>query len=151
MPFPMKIQPIDAAEGNRLELVIKPVVKSRLKRLLERPFSGVLRNSAAEKTGGGGGQEPLQIQCKEGFNGSTDFEPSSACLAKMVQSYIEENHEKSSAPVRCGGRNCFNRICDDSSDDESVFNGGSGEWNYPSGDASEILKVKRWFDLRIEN
>lgn len=149
MPFPMKIQPIDAAEGNRLELVIKPVVKSRLKRLLERPFSGVLRNSAAEKTGGG--QEPLQIQCKEGINGSTDFEPSSACLAKMVQSYIEENHEKSSAPVRCGGRNCFNRIYDDSSDDESVLNGGSGEWNYPSGDASEILKVKRWFDLRIEN
>ncbi|KAJ1385527.1 hypothetical protein SESBI_41592 [Sesbania bispinosa] len=131
------VLPIDSqipAEGTRLELV-KPVVKSRLKRLLERPFSGVLRNSAAEKIGGG--QE--SHLCKENFNGSTDFEPSSVCLAKMVQNYLEENHEKHTAPVKCG-RNCFNRNCDDSSDDESDAHGGFGDSNYSPAEASEILK-----------
>lgn len=145
MPFPMKIQPIDSqmpAEETRPEL-IKPAVKSRFKRLFERQFSGVLRNSAVEKIGGG--QE--QHLCKEGFNVSSDFEPSSVCLAKMVQNYIEENHEKQhSAPVRCGRNrcNCFNRNnCDDSSDDDPDALGGYGDFNsnYSPGEASEILKV----------
>ncbi|KHN18844.1 hypothetical protein glysoja_028213 [Glycine soja] len=104
----MKIQPIDSqvlAEGTQLELA-KPVVKSRLKRLLERQFSGVLRNSAPEKIAGD----------DETLNGSNDFEPSSACLAKMVQSFIEESHEKHSASHHRNRCNCFNRNYDDSSD-----------------------------------
>ncbi|XP_061338087.1 uncharacterized protein LOC133284961 [Gastrolobium bilobum] len=141
MPFPMKIQPIDCQippEGTRLELV-KPVVKSRFKRLFERQFSGVLRNSAVDKIGVGGEEQHL---CKDGFNGSSEFEPSSACLTKMVQNFIEENHEKHSASVRCGRNrcNCFNRNCDDSSEDESDTHGGFGDSNYSSGEASEILK-----------
>jgi len=132
MPFPMKIQPIDSlvpSEGTRLELA-KPVVKSRLKRLLERQFSGVLRNSAPEKISGG--EEP--------HNGSSDFEPSSACLAKMVQNFIEESHEKHSVSHR-NRCNCFNRNYDDSSDEESNSLGGFGDSNYSSSEACETVKV----------
>ncbi|XP_027365672.1 uncharacterized protein LOC113872366 isoform X2 [Abrus precatorius] len=134
MPFPMKIQPIDSqipSDGTRLELV-KPVVKSRLKRLLERQFSGVLKNSAVEKITGG--EDPHLG--KDVVNDSGDFEPSSACLAKMVQNFIEENHEKHSASVRCGRNryNCFNRNCDDSSDEESDALGGFNDSNHSSGE-----------------
>lgn len=146
MPFPMKIQPIDPqihAEGSRPD-VAKPVVKSRLKRLFERQFPGVLRNSAAEKVAG----DELH-STKDILNDSNEFEPSSVCLAKMVQNFIEENnHEKQSAPVRCGRNrcNCFNGNGDDSSDDESdVFGGSFGDSNYSSGEASEILKVHTVF------
>ncbi|KAG5080056.1 hypothetical protein JHK86_004121 [Glycine max] len=129
----MKIQPIDSqvlAEGTQLELA-KPVVKSRLKRLLERQFSGVLRNSAPEKIAGD----------DETLNGSNDFEPSSACLAKMVQSFIEESHEKHSASHHRNRCNCFNRNYDDSSDEDSNSFGGSGDSNFSSGEACETLKV----------
>ncbi|CAJ1969411.1 unnamed protein product [Sphenostylis stenocarpa] len=132
MPFPMKIQPIDSqvpSDVTRLEMA-KPVVKSRLKRLIERQFSGVLRNSAPEKIAGG--EEP--------HNGSSDFEPSSACLAKMVQSFIEESHEKHTASHR-NRCNCFNRNYDDSSDEDSNSLGGFGDSNYSSGgEACETLK-----------
>lgn len=137
----MKIQPIDPqihAEGTRPELA-KPVVKSRLKRLFERQFPGVLRNSAAERVGG----EELHLT-KDVLNDSNDFDPSSVCLAKMVQNFIEENHEKQSAIVRCGRNrcNCFNGNGDDSSDDESDAFGSSGDSNYSSAvEAFEILKV----------
>ncbi|XP_061369102.1 uncharacterized protein LOC133311977 [Gastrolobium bilobum] len=143
MPFTMKIQPIDshvAAEGTRHEPV-KPVLKSRLnlKRLFERQFSGVLRNSAADKIAG-----EEQHFGKDGSNkGSIDLEPSSVCLAKMVQNFMEENHEKHSVSVRSGRNRCnfFNGNCDDSSDAESHALGGFGESTYSSsGEASEILK-----------
>ncbi|KAI9119320.1 hypothetical protein K1719_009995 [Acacia pycnantha] len=140
MPFPMKIQPIDRqinAEGPRLEQA-KPVVKSRLKRLFERPFQGVLRNSAAERAGG----EELHL-VKDILNDSNDFEPSSVCLAKMVENFIEENQEKQSSLVKCGRNrcNCFNGKGDDSSDDESDVFGSFGDNNYSStAEASEILK-----------
>lgn len=124
MPFTMKIQPIDShvpSEGTRLEPA-KPVMKSRLKRLFERQFPGVLRNSAAEKIGC---DEP-RLGKDGSNNGSVDFEPSSVCLAKMVQSFMEGN--------RC---NCF----DDISDAESHALGGIGESAYSSsGEAHEILK-----------
>jgi hypothetical protein len=134
MPFMMKIQPIDFQLGEEITPV-KPVVKSRLKRLIERQFSGVLRISASEKiTGGGsGGLEPHL--CKEGFNIADDFEPSSVCLAKMVTNYIEENHEKQSASNCC---NCFNINCEDSSDEESESLSG-----YSASEACEILKVRK--------
>lgn len=134
MVFTMKIQPIDFQldeERTGVELV-KPVVKSRLKRLIERQFSGVLRISAPEKTTGGGLEPHL---CKE----AVDFEPSSVCLAKMVTNYIEENHEKQSvlASVKCGRNccNCLNRNCEDSSDEESDAHG-----SFCVFEACEILK-----------
>ena len=136
----MKIQPIDypiPEEGTRSELV-KSVVKSRLKWLFEHQFSGVLKNSAGTKKIP---DEELQFS-KDGSNGCNDFEPSSVCLAKMVQNFIEENHEKHSTSVKCGRNrcNCFNRNSYDSSEDESDVFGDSN--NCPStGEVSEILKV----------
>ncbi|KAJ9188065.1 hypothetical protein P3X46_003460 [Hevea brasiliensis] len=139
MPFQMKIQPIDSypsEELTRLEPV-KPVVKSRLKRLFELQF---LRNSAAEKVG----VVDESHFHKDGANGSTEFEPSSLCLAKMVQNFIEESNDKqSSAAVRCGRNrcNCFNGNCNDSLEDE--FDGfvDFGDSNFvSSGEGIEILK-----------
>lgn len=136
MPFPMKIQPIDyqtlnESVAHRFEPV-KPVVKSRLKRLFERQF---LRNSAAEKVGA--------IEESLLKDSSNEFEPSSVCLAKMVQNFIEENNDKQTS-VRCNRNrcNCFNRNCNDSSEDEFDSFGGLGDSNLSSSaEACEILKV----------
>ncbi|CAJ2633043.1 unnamed protein product [Trifolium pratense] len=124
MPFTMKIQPIDSQVPAER---IKPVVKSRLKRLFERQFSGVLKNPPVEKIGGGDEVHPHNF---------VDFEPSSVCLAKMVRSFMEENHEKHS--VSCA-RNCFNGNFDESSDSELHALGGGGSGG-SSGEAYEILK-----------
>ncbi|KAM7485269.1 hypothetical protein LguiA_001278 [Lonicera macranthoides] len=114
MPFPMKIQPIDSQtyrESNRYDVTAKPVSKSRLKRLFDRQFPSVLKISLAEKAAAG---EPAY-----GKDVATEFEPSSVCLAKMVQNFIEETNEKQSA-AKCGRNrcNCFNGNNNDSSDDE---------------------------------
>lgn len=100
MPFTMKIQPIDIDSPA----VAKPVLKSRLKRLFDRPF----RSAASEKPFPGGGEA----------QSAAEFEPSSVCLTKMVQNFIEENNEKQ---AKCGRNrcNCFNGNNDTSSDDES--------------------------------
>lgn len=141
MPFHVKVQPIDShipAEGHGLEQ-IKPVVRSRLKRLFERQFSGVLRNSTAEKIAG-----DEQHSSKDGFNGSNDFEPSSLCLAKMVQNFIEENPDKHASSLRCGRNrcNCFNKNCEDCSEDEGDTSCGFGDSKLSSNaEASDILKV----------
>ncbi|XP_062149499.1 uncharacterized protein LOC133858078 [Alnus glutinosa] len=131
----MRIQPINSHTPEDCKPV-KPVVKSRLKRLFERQFLNVLRNSAAEKVGV---EEPHFF--KDGCNGSSvEFEPSSACLAKMVQSFIEENNEKQSGASRCGRNrcNCFNRNCTDSSEDDFDSHNDS---NYSCcTEACEILK-----------
>ncbi|GAV79015.1 DUF506 domain-containing protein [Cephalotus follicularis] len=137
MPFPMKIQPIDSQsleeEPIRFE-PIKPVVKSRLKRLFDLQF---LRNSATEKAAVDESPQPLNKE-------ATEFEPSSACLAKMVQNFIEENtKEKESGAVRCGRNrcNCFNVNCNDSSEDELDFGFGFGDSSLSSsGEACELLK-----------
>ncbi|XP_028788592.1 uncharacterized protein LOC114762602 [Neltuma alba] len=137
MPFHTKVQPIDSsipAEGPGLDQV-KPVVKSRLKRLFERQFPGVLKNSAADKIAG---DEPHFG--KDGFNASSDFEPNSLCLAKMVQNFIEDNQEKHSTSVRCVRNrcNCFNGNCEDCPDDDGDAFGDS---KYSSnGEASGVLK-----------
>lgn len=114
MPFQMKIQPIDChkAEESICSEPVKLVTKSRLKRFLERPFQSVLRISVSEKVAV---EEPHLNR-----EGSGEFEPSSVCLAKMVQNFIEESNDKQSATVRCGRKrcNCFNGSCDDSSEDE---------------------------------
>ncbi|KAJ8749449.1 hypothetical protein K2173_025644 [Erythroxylum novogranatense] len=129
----MKVQPIDSNTADepksRFEPV-KPVGKSRLKRLFERQF---LKSSVAEKA--------VVVEESHLNGGSADFEPSSVCLANMVQSFIEESNEKQpSAAVRCG--NCFNGNFNDSSDDEwDSFGGSSGDSILPSfSEACEFLK-----------
>ncbi|KFK39579.1 hypothetical protein AALP_AA3G262600 [Arabis alpina] len=125
MPFTMKINPIDIDSHTvaRAESG-KPVLKSRLKRLFDRPFT---KTTTSEKPFVSGG-EVVQ------YNAVTEFEPSSVCLAKMVQNFIEENNDKQ---AKCGRNrcNCFNGNNDTSSDDElDLFDGGS------PCDASDHLK-----------
>ncbi|KAL6217461.1 hypothetical protein ACLB2K_010678 [Fragaria x ananassa] len=132
MPFAMKIQPIGSHAplpevANRFE-PLKPAAKSRFKRLFERQFTSVLRTATSaekEKVGGGDGA----------------FEPSSVCLANMVQNFMEESNEKQSARCSRNRCNCFNgNTTDDSSDDEwEPF--GFGDSNLASsGEACELLK-----------
>ncbi|CAH2052981.1 unnamed protein product [Thlaspi arvense] len=110
----MKIQPINndfpaSRDSARVESG-KPVLKSRLKRLLDRPFTNVLRSSNSDKS--------LVAASEEAQHGvGNELEPSSVALAKMVQNYMEENTEKQAknGRNRC---NCFNGNNDDSSDDE---------------------------------
>ncbi|EEF41387.1 uncharacterized protein LOC8274718 [Ricinus communis] len=134
MPFQMKIQPIDSLTPEepptRFEPV-KQVVKSRLRRLFDLQF---LRNSAAEKA----------VVDEPHFNKDSvnEFEPSSVCLAKMVQNFIEESNEKqSSGAVRCSRNrcNCFNGNCNDSSEDEFDSFGDSANV-FSSSEATEMLK-----------
>lgn len=132
----MKIQPIDIDSSPavaRAESGNKPVLKSRLKRLFDRPFTNVLRNTTTTT------EKPFVVTGGEvQYSGGavTEFEPSSVCLAKMVQNFIEENNEKQ---AKCGRNrcNCFNGNNDSSSDDESDLFGGSIE----GCDASDHLKV----------
>ncbi|XP_071724566.1 uncharacterized protein [Rutidosis leptorrhynchoides] len=145
MPFPMKIQPIDSHSLEEVPPGVKPatVVKSRLKRIFDLQF---LKNPAAaatvEKVAA---DEPHNstIYSKDNSAGSGgEFEPSSICLAKMVQNFIEENqNEKQQTAARCGRNrcNCFNG--NDSSEDEfdSQF-GFSGSNLSSSEDAIEKLK-----------
>ncbi|XP_030549215.1 uncharacterized protein LOC115754361 [Rhodamnia argentea] len=145
MLFSMKIQPIDChiEETIRFEPV-KPVVKSRLKRLFERQFIGVLKSSTTDKVSGEGG---ATIN-KDSFNAeATEFEPSSLCLTKMVQNFMEESNEKQpSSAVRCGRHhcNCFNGSGTDSSEEEeSEFpggGGGRGQWGEFHGELCQTLK-----------
>ncbi|KAF7806929.1 uncharacterized protein G2W53_039090 [Senna tora] len=130
---PMKIQPIDIhIDSQKLKEAaavrndsVKPVLKSRLKRL----FVFDRQSPSNQKDGGGGG---------------TEFEPSSVCLAKMVQNFMEETTEKPPPAAKCGRNrcNCFNGNSNDSSDDEFDLFGGFGE-SITGGsfsDASDVLK-----------
>lgn len=147
MPLSMKIQPIDCHIDKTIRFEpVKPVVKSRLKRLFERQFIGVLKNSTIEKVCGEGGA-PVD---KDSFNAEpAEFEPSSLCLTKMVQNFIEESNEKqSSSAVRCGRHrcNCFNgngNGNDSSEEEESEFPGGGGRGHLGEfqGEAYQTLKV----------
>ncbi|KAI4304026.1 hypothetical protein MLD38_039591 [Melastoma candidum] len=149
--MPPKIQPIDIdamllgspVQPPRTDSA-KPVLKSRLKRLFDRQFPSVLRNS-------GGSNVSLERQTavdapfgKDGL-AAGDFEPSSVCLAKMVQNFIEETNERQAA-AKCGRNrcNCFNGNNNDSSDDEfDIFDGFVGEFPSAGGsswDVSDMLK-----------
>ncbi|KAL0388514.1 UNVERIFIED_CONTAM: hypothetical protein Sradi_2733200 [Sesamum radiatum] len=134
MPFPMRIQPIDSIRSD----VVKPPVKSRLKRLFDRPFTGVLKISSAEKPVAGGEKDGVAMAAV------AEFEPSSVCLDKMVQNFIEDNNEKQSttAAVKCGRNrcNCFNGNSNDSSDDELDFFSDSVSANSSFSDPSDTLK-----------
>ncbi|XP_030543440.1 uncharacterized protein LOC115750315 [Rhodamnia argentea] len=146
--MPPKIQPIDIdsqvhyhREPVRADAG-KPVLKSRLRRLFDRQFPGVLRISSSEKAAGG--EAPPQYgKDGGGGGGAAEFEPSSFCLAKMVQNFIEESNEKQSV-AKCGRNrcNCFNGNNNDSSDDElDIFDGfAESATNGSSADASDALK-----------
>ncbi|KAK3015303.1 hypothetical protein RJ639_006941 [Escallonia herrerae] len=93
-------------------------------------FLSVLKTSAPEK--GTGGKE-LQSQCnKDG--GLDEFEPSSVCLEKMVENFMEESNDKPSVIGRCDCHhcNCFNGNCNESSDDEMDSFSCFGESNHSS-------------------
>ncbi|KAG6400846.1 hypothetical protein SASPL_137690 [Salvia splendens] len=111
----MKIQPIDFNEAEeptaKYEAGAKPIFRSRFKWLFERPFSSGSRAPAGEKPAGAA--ETLTNK-----DGLEEFEPSSVCLAKMVQNFMEENNEKQQQ--KCGRKRCIclNGNCTDSSDDE---------------------------------
>lgn len=81
MPFPFKIQPVDFSSPVG-PAFLKPVVKSRLKRLFERPFGNVLRIAGPEKG------------VMDGGNDQEYLEPSSVCLDIMVKNFIEESGDK---------------------------------------------------------
>lgn len=137
MHFQMKVQPIDNqsyGESVNCEapatVTTKPVLKSRLKRLFDRQFPSVLKNNSEKTTGAG--------EVKDG-----EFEPSSVCLAKMVQNFIEDTAPEK---PKCGRNrcNCFNGNINDSSDDEfdlsaAAFFGDSNPSPW-SGDSCETLK-----------
>lgn len=97
----MKIQPIDQSHEESVNsespVTLKPVVKSRFKRLFDR---GNLKHNNSDKP-----------------NDLPDFEPSSVCLAKMVQNFIEDTAPEK---PKCGRNrcNCFNGNMNDVSDDE---------------------------------
>ncbi|KAH7661402.1 hypothetical protein IHE45_15G060900 [Dioscorea alata] len=132
MPFPMKIQPIDSRTAARTTDSAKPAQKSRLKRLFERQFPGVLKIAPAEKLVG---------ETREKDRDDGEPEPSSLCLAKMVQNFMEETatNEKS---ARCGRRrcNCFNGNCSDSDDDDLDFYYADAVPTPTTGDTADILK-----------
>ena len=121
---------------------VKSVLKSRSKRLFvfDRQLPSVLRTSSTEKSTAG------EAQSNKDGPGTTEFEPSSVCLAKMVQNFIEETNEKQPpATAKCGRNrcNCFNGNNNDSSDDEFDMFGGFAE-SISSGsfnDVGDVLKV----------
>ncbi|KAD6453086.1 hypothetical protein E3N88_07791 [Mikania micrantha] len=126
MHFQMKIQPIDNQNYEEpvnceTPATVKPMLKSRLKRLFDRQFPSVLKNNS----------EATNVT---GDVKDAEFEPSSVCLAKMVQNFIED-----AAPEKpkCGRNrcNCFNGNINDVSDDEFDLS-AVGFF----GDSSETLK-----------
>ncbi|CAN8232136.1 unnamed protein product [Cochlearia groenlandica] len=126
----MKIQPIDNdfpanRDSSRVESS-KPILKSRLKRLLDKPFSNVLRISNSEKPFVSAVSAESQYG-RYGVSVATEFEPSSVALAKMVRNYMEENsnnnnnNEKQSNKILRNRCNCFNGSNNDDSSDEDEF------------------------------
>lgn len=120
----MKIQPLEFQEDEiRVETSNgngSKVVKSRLKRLFDRQFQRVLKIGE-----NGGGTAAL------------DAEPSSVCLANMVQNFIEENNnDKQINPIKCGRSrcNCFKANNNNNTDDDNQV-------DVPCNQSFELLKV----------
>ncbi|KAL1294596.1 hypothetical protein HN51_055383 [Arachis hypogaea] len=148
---PMKIQPIDIDSQKLKEAVVvrndavKPVLKLRLKRLFvfDRQLSSVLRNSSSSEKQviAAAGEAPPSIRESAAEGTATEFEPSSVCLAKMVQSFIEDSSEKPAA-AKCGRNrcNCFNGNNNSDSSDEELDVFGESINSGSFGDASDALK-----------
>lgn len=131
MHFQMKIQPIDNRYEESLNFesaIVKPVLKSRFKRLFDRQFPSVLKSNTEKSNG--------ISEIKD-----VEFEPSSVCLAKMVQNFIEDTVPEK---PKCGRNrcNCFNGNINDISDDE--FDSSTARF---FGDFSETLKVILLFKI----
>lgn len=109
MPFPLKIQPVDLSSAVGAAF-LKPVVKSRFKRLFDRPFGNVLRITGPEKGVTDGGND----QMRSSKDNSDEFEPSSACLTNMVKNFIEETSDEQQ---KCCQSKCY-CIKNTNSDDE---------------------------------
>ncbi|KAH7672165.1 hypothetical protein IHE45_09G036100 [Dioscorea alata] len=128
----MKIQPIDSKTAARTTDSAKPAKKSRLKWLFEHQFPSVLKIAPAKKLVG-----EMREDRDDG-----EPEPSSLCLSKMVQNFMEETttNEKS---TRCGLRrcNCFNDNCSDSDDDDLDFYYADAVPPPTMGDTANILKI----------
>ncbi|KAJ0699118.1 hypothetical protein HanRHA438_Chr10g0435701 [Helianthus annuus] len=122
MPLTMKIQPIDSTTPECFE-PLKTVPKSRLRRFFD--FSSFVRGSAVADRSGAG--EP---PCGKEF--SDEFEPSSVCLDKMVQNFIEESIEKQHSVAVAGAVKC----CRNNHHQCSCVNGVNGNC-YCSTDGSE--------------
>lgn len=114
MPLSMKIQPINARDATEPP-TRPPEVRSRLKRLF--------RISVADKPIVAGADEI----CFAPAAADQVVEPSSACLAKMVQNFIEESNEKPLPPP--SGRNRCN-----------CFNGNGSDTELDGVDTSDLLK-----------
>lgn len=162
MPYPMKIQPVDSDVDVAVEAkpgAAAPKPQSLLKRLFEKQFPGLRSTATAATTTSivprRGTVVPIGIESLKGVKERevNDFEPSSVCLVKMVQNFLEESGEK---PSRCGRRrcHCFNGNCDESSssdDDGDAYDLFCADTNTIAArrssscsahlDPSEILKV----------
>ncbi|KAL9659274.1 hypothetical protein QQ045_024079 [Rhodiola kirilowii] len=139
----VKVQPIQSdlpEEFYRVEPLRPPPTRSRFVRLIPNVL---LRTSSSEKV-------CANEDCQLYRDGSGEFEPSSVCLAKMVQNFMEDGNsnngdkmEMHPIPVRCGRRrcNCFNGVGGSSDDEPDCFGGCFGESNPSSSlDACETLK-----------
>ncbi|XP_071937983.1 uncharacterized protein [Coffea arabica] len=149
MPFQMKVQPIDSDQVYLESSKPPPVLKSRLKRLFDRPFNSVLRISSAttEKQASFPGEVKDFAAPSPPAAGVPEFELSSVCLDNMVQNFIEENafEKQPQTAQKCGRNrcNCFNGNSNDSSDDEFDFGFGDVVTNsnsYSFGDSVDFLK-----------
>ncbi|KAL3507775.1 hypothetical protein ACH5RR_033157 [Cinchona calisaya] len=147
MPFPMKIQPVDSDQAYREPSKPPPVLKSRLKRLFDRPFNSVLKISSTsiEKPALFSGEvKEIAPPPPPAVGALPEFEPSSVCLDRMVQNFIEENtFEKHQPPLQAAQKfgknnkcNCFNGggNSSDSSDDEFDF-GSFGDSSFPNNNS----------------
>ncbi|KAL8232870.1 hypothetical protein R6Q57_002648 [Mikania cordata] len=105
----MKIQPVDCTSSECFESV-KTVPKSRLRRFFD--FSNFLRGSAVA-------DRPVAGEMLCGKESGDEFEPSSVCLDKMVQNFIEDSNEKQSVAGKCGRHNGNCNCSTDGSEDES--------------------------------
>ncbi|CAM8911772.1 hypothetical protein QQ045_033097 [Rhodiola kirilowii] len=154
MPNPMKIQPVNSiGDLETLREPIradpgKPVFKSLLKKLFDRQFPSVLKNSSTEKSITSAAAAAAETERFQQWSvikdvvGGAEFEPSTLCLEKMVQNFIEENNEKQQiTSAKCGLKrcNCFNGNSNDSSDDESEGVHDSVSFSSPV-DFSDFLK-----------
>ncbi|CAN8287240.1 unnamed protein product [Cochlearia groenlandica] len=138
MPFHMRIQPIDSdlKEEVTFPETMKQMPKSRLKRLFERQFT--IKNASEKFAFGDSDAPPLSR------GNSGDFEPSSVCLGKMVQNFIEDNNNNNNnnngeKQQRCGRNrcSCFSGSGTESSDDESEYTDGRKR---SSSETCDILK-----------
>ncbi|CAH8268611.1 unnamed protein product [Arabidopsis lyrata] len=106
MPFRSKVQPI-----NINGVAMRQAPRSRLKRLFERQFS--LKNLAG-------------VDSSLSRSNPEEFEPSSVCLRRMVQNYIEDpDSETQSQCIVRNHFNCFSGSGTDSSDEDEESSSSS--------------------------